>query len=383
MAIFKKGNTWYIDYYVDGKRKREAIGPRLKTAELILDKRKVQIAEGRFLDIKKQSNITFDQLSKLYLEYGKTNKKSWIRDEFSIARMSEKFAGNKIRQMSSLSMEQYKADRLKQVKPATLNRELNCLKHMFTKAVQWELISINPTLSIKLVRVENKRLRFLSKEECKRLYHAASDDLRPILVFALHTGMRRGEILNLKWEDVSFEQKLLYIRETKSGEPREIPISETVFKTLSKIKDRGIYVFPSRSGERRKDLRTAFSKALKRAKIKEIRFHDLRHTFASHLVMSGVDLLTVKELLGHKSIDMTLRYAHLSPSHKRNAIESLKIFDGHFLDTFNVSVKATDNLSDCRTIDAEVVKLVDALRSGRSVRKDMGVRVPPSAFESL
>jgi len=284
-----------------------------------------------------------------------------------------------LREISSLAIEEYKAERLKAVKAATVNRELNCLKHMFTKAQDWNMTATNPTRGVKLLRKENSRIRFLSKEECLRLYRACSKHLRPIVLIALHTGMRRGEILNLKWEDIDFDRRLIYIRQTKSGESREIPMSDVVLSTLSRLEATGEYVF-SKDGDRRRDLRTGFANALKRAGITDFRFHDLRHTFASHLVMSGVDLLTVKELLGHKTIDMTLRYSHLSPSHKRKAMESLRLLDGHFLDTRKVSGTSADKPSCCDTTDAEVVKLVDALRSGRSVRMDVGVRIPPSAF---
>ena len=162
-------------------------------------------------------------------------------------------------------------------------------------------------------------------------------------------------------------------------------MSNIIFHTPSNVNVNvtGTNVFSSQSVNKRKDVRTAFSNALKRAKITGFRFHDLRHTFASHLVKSGVDLLTVKELLGHKSIDMTLRYVHLSSSHKQKAIESLRLIDGHYLDTLNMSSKEADNVIDCLSRDAEVVKLVYALRSGRSVRKDVGVRVPPSALDNF
>lgn len=139
------------------------------------------------------------------------------------------------------------------------------------------------------------------------------------------------------------------------------------------------FVFAKHRGDKRRDLRTAFANALKRACISRFRFHYLRHTFASHLVMNGVDLLTVKELLGHKSIDMTLRYSHLSPSHRRKAVESLKLLDGHYLDTTGIPAIRSDKLSGCTATDAEVVKLIDALRSGRNSCKGVGILVPPSA----
>lgn len=165
--------------------------------------------------------------------------------------------------------------------------------------------------------------------------HRSSDHLRPILVIALHTGMRRGEIFNLLWTDIDFQGDLAHVRESKNGEGRYIPVSSELRHTLQSLSSRfsGGYVFPSYLPRRKRngadvvgqhpytDLKNSFSSALKRAGISDFRFHDLRHTFASHLVMAGADLNTVRELLGHKSIKMTLRYAHLSPTHKKQAIK--------------------------------------------------------------
>jgi len=352
MSVFKKGLTWYIDYYVEGRRRREAVGPNRKMAEKALAKRKVQIAEGRFLNIRKQSKVTFEELSEAYMKYARTNKRSWGRDGYSIKWLSGEFAGKRLRDITALSIEEYK----------------------------WNVANINPAGSVKLMRVNNMRVRFLSKEECKALYLACSYHLRPIVLIALHTGIRRGEILDLGWDDVDFEHRLIRVKHTKNGEPRDIPMSEEVYFALSRLEVQAPRVFCRPGGGVIRDLRTAFANALRRANITNFAFYDLRHTFASHLVMSGVDLLTIKELLGHKSIDMTLRYSHLSPSHKRKAMESLKLLDRHFLDTCPKLSAQLQGLSACATSNAEVVKLVDTLRSGRSSRKRVGVRVPPSAF---
>ena len=136
--------------------------------------------------------------------------------------------------------------------------------------------------------------------------------------------MRKKEILNLKWEDIDFKRKMIYLSDTKTNEKREIPISSLLMKVLLDIKKRknGIYIF-SNNGSPYIDIRKSFKRALEKAKIENFRFHDLRHTFASQLVMSGVDLKTVQELLGHKSIEMTMRYSHLSPDHKRTAVERM------------------------------------------------------------
>jgi len=333
MALFKKGDAWYIDYYVDGKRKREAIGSNRKLAESALAKRKVQVAENKFLDIARKPKTTFDELAKIYIDYAKTNKLSWTRDEYSIKRLSQNFAGKRLEQISPLLIEKYKNARVKEVSVATLNRELACLKHMFSKAIEWQLYTSNPVKAVKLFKEHNQRLRYLTVGEVHRLIGELPVHLKPVVQCALHTGMRRGEILGLKWDDIDLKQRLIFVRNSKNGEGREIPLAVELLRELRSLSKTGEYVFSLDGHSRIQSIRTGFENARKRARISDFTFHDLRHTFASHLVMSGVDLLTVKELLGHKSINMTLRYSHLSPAHKRKAVELLKFSDRHYLDT--------------------------------------------------
>lgn len=143
---------------------------------------------------------------------------------------------------------------------------------------------------------------------------------------AINTGMRKGEILNLKWENVDLKHGLILLDITKNGERREIPINETVRATLQALPRRldiPHVFFNPKTGLPYRDIKGSFATALRRSKILDFRFHDLRHTFASHLVMANIDLTTVKELLGHKDIKMTLRYAHLAPSHKVKAVDVL------------------------------------------------------------
>jgi len=137
--------------------------------------------------------------------------------------------------------------------------------------------------------------------------------------------MRKGEILGLKWEAIDIGRGLIYLTDTKNGERREVLINEELKKVLVKLKlsKKGSCVFLKKNGDPYKDVRKLFETSLKKSGIINFKFHDLRHTFASHLVMMGVDMMTVKELMGHKSIKMTERYSHLSPAHKKSAIELL------------------------------------------------------------
>jgi len=137
--------------------------------------------------------------------------------------------------------------------------------------------------------------------------------------------MRKGEILGLKWSDIEIKRAIIHLHDTKNGEKREVPMNETVQKTIIGVlkNPESQYVFCNKDSKPYGDVKKSFSTACDKAKIENFRFHDLRHTFASHLVMSGIDLNTVRELLGHKSIEMTLRYSHLSPDHKKRAVDVL------------------------------------------------------------
>jgi len=165
--------------------------------------------------------------------------------------------------------------------------------------------------------------KYLSKVWERRLL-ACSDRpvwLKPVVIFALHTGMRRGEILSLKWTDVDFTRKLVRVLKSKNGEKRSVPMSNTVYGLLrgQNIRDISGRVFPVSF----RCLRQGFEKACSRAGLDNFTFHDLRHTFATRLVQNGVDLYKVKELLGHKTIAMTMRYSHHYPESLRSSVEIL------------------------------------------------------------
>ena len=327
MGLYKKDGGWYIDYYVSGKRKREKIGTNKTLAENVLRKRKVEIAENKYLDIRKQEKIKFEDFADTYFEmHCKVNNKSWNKaDRYNIKSLRGFFSGRYLYGITPLLVEKFKMERAKEVSPATVNRNLECLKSMFTKAMEWGKAKENPVKKVKLFREDNKRLRYLEKEEIASLLARCSKHLKPIVVVALNTGMRKGEILGLKWHDIDFRRNIIYLLNTKSGEKREIPVNEMVKTALIRVRKHpdSAYVFCNKEGRPYGNVRTSFFTAMKKAGIMNFRFHDLRHTFASHLVMAGVDLNTVRELMGHKSLEMTLRYSHLSPDHKKHAVDIL------------------------------------------------------------
>jgi len=207
---------------------------------------------------------------------------------------------------------------------------------MFTKAVEWDMVeeeTLKRVRKVKMLKENNQRLRYLSKDESQVLVNACDTHLKPIVVTALNSGMRKGEILTLKWHNIDLKHGFVLLDRTKNGERREIPINGTLKESLeslysgTKERPRRVdipYVFYDPKSEKPyQNVKRSFNSACRRAGIKDFRFHDLRHTFASQLVMAGADLTTVRELLGHKTLTMTLRYAHLAPSHKAKAVSLL------------------------------------------------------------
>lgn len=344
MGVFKKDNRWYIDYYLpDGKRKREivtipSVDPsNIKRQDAIkaLSIRKGQIAEGKFEIAQTRAPIQFEKLADKYIEYSKANKRAWQRDRQSIGHLFVHFKDKTIAQITPWLIEKYKTERKKLVKPSTINRELDTLRNMLNMAVVWKMVNSSPYKGIKHFRVSNTNLRIVSEEEFQKLSEAASPDLKPILLTAVATGMRRGEILNLKWDDVYFKEGYIIVRDSKNYESRIItlhPVLKNVLLSL-KANSQSEYVF-----EGRKTIKRAWENVLRKSGIAHCRFHDLRHTFATRLVMNGVDLVTLQELMGHKDINMTKRYSHPTPEHKRQAVERLNLGTADtYLDTRSTS----------------------------------------------
>jgi integrase len=323
MSVYKRGKNWYVDFTFHGERVREMIGPARKTAQVTIAKRKAEIAENKFLDVRKDPDpVRFYDFAKEYLQWSKANKKpsTFNRDLSLMRQLNKELETKALHEITTWQIEKWKAKRKEEVKPASVNREIALLKHMFSKAIEWDKVKESPAKKVKLLKGEVKRVRFLMPDEIQRLLSNCADHLKPIVTVALHTGMRKGELLSLQWYQVDFGQGIITLIDTKNHERRDIPMNETVKATLGQIERKGAYIFCNGDGKTFADVRTSFETALRKAGIEDFRFHDTRHTFASNLVMEGVDIMTVKELMGHKDLTMTLRYAHLAPNHKTKAI---------------------------------------------------------------
>jgi len=342
-GIYKRGKTYWITYTdSSGKRRWESSKSQYyAAADKLLAIRKTETAQGKLPEIlAKRERTPFSELAEKYIEYCAHQKNA--RDKSNIVNnFLVPFFGKK--DISSMKISEFEAFYSKQlgcVSTSTANRRIATLKNMITKAVDWGLASEEALKAVRKIKLlsekETWRLRYLSHDEATELLNVCSGDLRDIVVMALSTGMRRGEILDLQWKNVRLDVGFVYVVKSKGAESRQVPISPELLDMLTRrsadIEDDTEYIFPSPvSGGRRESVpggsSTGFGAACKMAGIEDFRFHDLRHTFASWLVMAGVDLTTVSRLMGHKSLTMTLRYSHLAPGHLHSAVKTIPTFN--------------------------------------------------------
>ncbi len=301
-------------------------------------------------------------IADIYQPWAESHLKEPKKFIHMISRCYPDLGEKKLPDLSPFLFEKHRSKRLKAgLSAATTNRTLSALKASLNKAVEWGILKVNPVAGVKKMKEDGSAVvRYLTPDEEKRLretldareakrrqdrenfnawrrdrgykewpqYGAFTDHLKPMVLLALNTGMRRGEQFNLKWIDVNFVGRILTVAgaTAKSGKTRHIPLNDEAFTVLqgwySQRKNSEL-VFPSPQGGRMDNISTSWERLIKDAKIKDFRFHDCRHDFASKLVMAGVDLNTVRELLGHSDIKMTLRYAHLAPQKLAAAVAML------------------------------------------------------------
>ena len=333
-GLYKRGNLWWIRY-ADGFGnivRESSHSTKFKDAEALLLERKKAVREGKEPEpIKRIPNFTFVHLADEYLKWCERQRSFRSKKGF-IAQLVEVFGNIQLRHLNTKLLEQFQTERTqKGNKPATVNRLIATIKHCIHKGYQWEMLSeetLKRVRQVKLLEENNRRLRFLSQPECQNLISNCQGNTKAIVITALNTGCRKSEILNLQWDNVDLKHGFILLSQdmTKNFERKEIPINKTLRETLEGITRRLDipYVFyDSATCKPYGDIKRSFNTALKRAGIRDFHFHDLRHTFASHLVMAGVDITTVSRLLGHKSLTMTLRYSHLAPEHMTKAVDIL------------------------------------------------------------
>jgi integrase len=372
--------AWYFDYRHKGARNRRLIGrfPGLSAegARTLCLKLAARAAEGVDLQLEKRTEREEGERAKqstlrAFLEQ---RYEPWARAhlksaEFQIARLRSDFADWLDRPMHDFNLFAIEGVRQRWKKggmqPRSINRDIQRLQSVLSRAVEWRILPKHPLAGLKPLKADRTgRVRFLNEDEEDALRAALQtreealrqarsrfniwreergrkalperegdylDHLRPLVMLALNTGLRRGELLGLTWGAVNFTGRMLTVTAAtaKSGHTRRIPLNREALEVLTAWHGRqgkpksDALVFPSPAGERMKRIDTSWASLMKTAKLKSFRLHDCRHHFASKLVQAGVDLYTVKELLGHSEIAMTERYSHLAPDNLRAAVEKV------------------------------------------------------------
>lgn len=355
MGVYQRGDSWYVSYYVkvDGKFKqiKKSCGCKKSDAVAYFGKMKAAQKENRLFDIKKEYTHSFNELLAKYKE-AMGGQKSYRHKQYHFPLFEKAFAGRLLGDITPYDLEVFRNERIaapvksgvdklkpgykreaknplppRKRKPASVNRELSTLRHMMSKAVEWDMIECSPFTKAKKLfyKENNQRLRFLTEIEESRLMKKCVGYLKDIVITALHSGMRKGEILSLRWAQI--RNGFIYLTQTKADRARQIPINKDLKKVLDS-QPRHITsdcVFHRADGTPYQDIIRSFKTAVRAAEIQDFTFHDLRHTFASRLVMMGVSLKVVQELLGHADIQMTMRYAHLA---EKSIVDAVRLLEG-------------------------------------------------------
>ena len=334
-GVFEKfpgSGVWWIRYAdTTGHIRREKAGAK-SVALVLYRKRKTQILEGKKLpENLRRANVAFEEIARDVLEYSRTTKvrEAYRIDRWHMETLLRWFRSHCAADLNPQEIERKLNELAEGRKPATVNRYRTLLSLAFSLAVRNGKVASNPVRLVKRRKENNERVRFLDDEEEVKLrskicesypMHEAEFDL------ALHTGMRRGEQYGLRWQNVDFKRGIITIPRSKHGEVRHIQVNSmarAALQTLRQFGDGLGYVCPRFRGPESHEAREWFNQVLGYAKIQNFRWHDLRHTFASRLVMAGVPLRAVQVLMGHKRIETTLRYSHLGEAHLREAVERL------------------------------------------------------------
>lgn len=333
MGIKKKGKDYYLDYSTyeindkgerERRRHQEKIGPSLALAEAILRKKLLEITEEKYFpQAPGKPHVMLRDFIERYMAESRATKsrKMQLVDHNSTRHLAERLGDLALHTITPGDVQQYVQARLEEVSPSSVNREISCLKTMLNRAVTWELLEVNQLARVKKLPEPPERIRYLSKDEVKRLISHCLTHMVPIVWCALFTGMRKMEILGLTWADVDLEKRFIFVRyptqSKKQG--RLVPVGKRLFKILTELPRKNEFVFGGL-----KDIKKGFASACRKAKIKDFRFHDLRHTAASWMAMEGVPLPAMQKILGHAKIEMTMRYVQLSDELLRKAIDTLE-----------------------------------------------------------
>lgn len=348
----KRGVYWdaqkegYVVHYHDqfGIRRREFVGNSESRASSIAKKRRQTVKELRLTGAtdpssKPTERPTLLDVMKDVLKESKATKRSWRDDVRYALYWGEAFPDRRLDEITTADVQEWRQRRLagekvaeaaddRAVEPATINRAVAFLRRVYNVAIEAQLCENNPA-RVKKLQENNSRTRFLSLENEAALRKPFPAAKWHFVKLAIETGLRKEEQMTLRWENVDFSTATITIERSKHGEKRHVPMSDAVAEILRQRQKtvKGPWVYPNDDGTGHvaihSHVRKVFESAVKDAELGDFVWHDLRHTFASRLVMAGVELRTVADLLGHKTLAMVMRYSHLAPEHRLNAVQRM------------------------------------------------------------
>jgi len=327
----KDRGSWWVSYPdANGHRQRESVAAHTRPQAVAARAALMLKAErDRVLGVKEASDITTADLLARYKRYQKTRLRPTTFERLDgILETLKAALPERARDISRKTIADYISARSENVAPGTVQKEVTVLKHALRLAVEWELLNSNAAQGVKLPKLPEGRTRYLSPTELKAALEAAPEWMRAPMALAAFTGMRRGELLGLRWMDVDLAGRRVYLRETKNGSLRVVPLNELAFMVLTSL-PQGAPEDAVLSGVDPQKLSVYTRRLFEGLSIADASFHSLRHTAASWLVMQGADLYAVGQLLGHRTPRMTQRYAHLSPQYMAGAVGKLdSVFGG-------------------------------------------------------
>lgn len=323
MAIYRRGKRYWIDFQHQGKRFREPAGHSYELARRLLTQRRNEVEGGNLL--RRAKRVTLRSWSDEYQKWAKDHKRSWKRDELSVTHLLRHLGNRHLDDITAAAIEDYQRARRDETTrfnkvptPATINREVACLKKMLSLAVRDRVLATHPARGVTMLEENNARERIISTEELDRILQKAPRWLEPIIVVGFWTGMRRSEIALLTWDRVDLREGFVRLRpeDTKTREGRSVPVAEPALEALRRqprpLKGEGrvFDVHPDAVSK-------AFAKACKDAGISGATFHDLRHTAVTRWADEGFDEALIMKATGHRTAAVFRRYRTVTESRLR------------------------------------------------------------------
>ena len=335
MTITKKNGKYYSRFQINGERHHYLCSgaTSMKEAEKMESAFKYKLMQQQNGVIPRESKkVSFETLTNVYLKYSETNKKSYKQDKSRVAIIKEYFKGTKyIKDIKANDIEQFKMFLLSNSRSkTTVNRYLEILSKMFTMAVDNEWLIKNPIKKDMRFPIKNYTVRYLKEDEEQRLFANCPEFFKPILVVALQTGLRKTNIIKLRWSNINLEFRLLEITENKGNKHIKIYMNDILyelFQNLPRIDEEFVFINPhTNKTYSNTGFKNIWTKIKDKAEVENFRFHDLRHTVGTRLAKANVPVPVIREILAHSEIKTTMRYVHTASEELQKAMNVLNSY---------------------------------------------------------